>query len=295
MMSLRGLYWRRHVIIPETYRRIMYRRFRRPGQVIKRDSLLYRLHDHNEVVGESIYVHGTCAKYVNILLHAARPFFPTFIDVGANIGSVTIPFVKGFHGTALSIEPAAANYNLLIENLRLNDVDVDRVICRRVAIGELPCTLELFHSPDNSGDHRLSVGKAEKRDSELVDVVTLDSLVIANSALRAPYLIKVDVQGYESKVLASAKSLLKQPCLIVAEFWPYGLKVSGSSTSEVARVVADSELRVYEVAEDRAAIRPTDVASIARTLSEDVFGDSRDIVLTNMPIESTGLKTFVTV
>jgi FkbM family methyltransferase len=264
MTSLRGLYWHRHSVIPESYRRVMYRRFRRPGQVIKRDSLLYRLHDHNEAVGEAIYVHGSCAKYVNTLLQAARPFFPTFIDVGANIGSVTIPFVKGFSGTALSIEPAAANYNLLVENLRLNDLDMDRVICRRVAIGEVAGTAELFHSPGNSGDHRLAVAQAENRDAESVDVVTLDSLVLPNAALRPPYLIKVDVQGYEAKVLASAKALLKQPCLFVAEFWPYGLKVSGSSASEFSRLVSESGLRIYEVTEDRVAIRPADLASIAR-------------------------------
>jgi methyltransferase, FkbM family len=292
--ELKKLYWRRATVLPEAYRRIAYRTFRRSGQVIKRGSVRYRIHDHNDVVGESIYVYGTCAKYVSVLLDAARPFFRTFIDVGANIGSVTVPFAKGFSGKVVSIEPAGSNYALLLENLHLNGLDDGNVVCLRVAIGDRPGKLELFRSQTNSGDHRLAAAADEQRDAELVDVVTLDSIVAGNHELQPPYLVKVDVQGYEAKVLASAQAILRQPCLVIAEFWPYGLRVSGTPLAEFSRVVTDAHLKVYEVSEDRLTIRPSSLAEISESLSSARFEDSRDIILTNMPLADIGLAKFLT-
>ena len=293
---LKKLYWGRtdYWGIPAAWRRMKYRRFRRPGLIVVRNSFLYKIHDHDELASESIYVHGTCARYVTLLLQSAKASFKTFIDVGANIGSVTIPVARGFEGKVLSIEPSRANFSLLEENIALNALNNPQIDCQRVAIGDQPGQLPLYHSSTNTGDHRLSAGPQEsQRESEMVDVVTLDSLIIGKSEFQPPYLIKIDVQGYEAKVLASASALLQKPCLIIAEFWPYGLRVAGSPISEFAALVAKHNLTVYEISEERVALRRADLADVGRALSDQRFDDSRDLVLTNMPLHLTGLSKYL--
>ena len=105
--------------------------------------------------------------------------------------------------------------------------------------------------------------------------------------------MKIDVQGYTAKVLASASALLQKPCLIIAEFWPYGLRVAGSPISEFAALVAEHNLTVYEISEERVALRRADLADVGRALSDQRFDDSRDLVLTNMPLHLTGLSKYL--
>ena len=294
--QLKKLYWGRKTYwgIPSAWRRLKYRKFRRPGLIIERNSYRYKIHDHDDLVSESLYVHGTCARYVTALLQSAKSSFKTFIDVGANIGSVTVPIAKGFKGKVLSVEPSNASYALLTENIALNALDDGQVECRKVAIGDQPGQLPLYHSATNTGDHRLSAAPNEgDRESEMVDVVTLDSLVIGKSDYKPPFLIKIDVQGYEAKVLASATALLNQPCLVIAEFWPYGLRVAGSPISEFAALVAQHHLTVYEISEERVALRRADIDEVNGALSDQRFDESRDLVLTNMPLHLTGLSNYL--
>ena len=121
----------------------------------------------------------------------------------------------------------------------------------------------------------------------------LTPYIIGKSEFQPPYLIKIDVQGYEAKVLASASALLQKPCLIIAEFWPYGLRVAGSPISEFAALVAEHNLTVYEISEERVALRRADLADVGRALSDQRFDDSRDLVLTNMPLHLTGLSQYL--
>jgi len=51
---------------------------------------------------------------------------------------------------------------------------------------------------------------------------------------------------------------------------------------------------VYEVTEDRLTIRPSSLAEISERLSSARFEDSRDIILTNMPLADIGLAKFLT-
>ena len=109
---LKKLYWGRtdYWGMPAAWRRMKYRTIPSPGLIVVRNSCVYKLHDHDELASESIYVHGTCARYVTLLLQSAKASFKTFIDLGANIGSVTIPVAKGFGGEVLSIRALASKF-----------------------------------------------------------------------------------------------------------------------------------------------------------------------------------------
>jgi FkbM family methyltransferase len=155
-----------------------------------------------------------------------------FVEVGANIGTTTIPAlsVLGF-GRALALEPEASNARLLRVNLVLNGLS-DRCQVHEVAAGAVPATATLWVGRDNHGDHRLwnlaGIGLQANAATSSVIVCTLDDLVPDESSVG---LVWIDTQGYEGFVLAGANSLWRSGVPFLLEFWPDGMVAAGSWAS----------------------------------------------------------------
>jgi len=158
------------------------------------------------------------------------------VDIGANLGSICIPAVaRGYAARAIAIEPDELNFRTLMANIYLNGLQ-DRLFAINSALGAEPETfLEFQISPNNKGDHRVCVSDTpgafgEEGWSRLrVPSTNLDSLIKAHHLLDRPAgtLIWMDVQGWESRVLAGATGLLAHSLPFVIEFWPYGLRRNG--------------------------------------------------------------------
>ena len=129
-----------------------------------------------------------------------------FFDVGANIGSYTILAAGAVGARVLAAEPIASTFRALRANVRLNDLD-DRVTLRNVAVGAEEGTA-WFTSHLDAMNHALS--PAETNDSAVeVAVTTLDSL--AGKAV--PTFVKIDVEGFESLVLAGGETTMRNGAL----------------------------------------------------------------------------------
>jgi FkbM family methyltransferase len=141
-----------------------------------------------------------------LLLHLLRPS-DLFIDVGANIGVYTV-LASGVVGArTVSIEPIPPTYAELLVNIRLNDI-ADRVRSYNIGLGSTNDTLRF--TPD------LGTCNHVVTDSDLagptigVPVRPLDDVV----GDEVPTLIKVDVEGWESEVLAGAQATLRHQSLL---------------------------------------------------------------------------------
>lgn len=157
----------------------------------------------------------------------------TFVDVGANVGTATIPALTRFSAArAVAVEPAPENVKLLRCNLISNDLE-DRVVTINAALSDTVGTGVLEFGRTNWGDHRLRGAASgaparydeSSREVGEVDVVTLDSLVDAGTVdLDAVGVVWVDTQGHEGQVLAGARSVVGAEVPVVIEYWPYGLR-----------------------------------------------------------------------
>lgn len=139
------------------------------------------------------------------LLHVLRPG-ELFVDVGANVGSYTLLACAAGGGRGVAIEPVPATYRRLVENLRLNHLESSVQSCN-LAVGNAPGMLR-FSGDMDVGNRALIDG--EERDGGIVVPVTTLDLLLAN---QSPTLIKIDVEGYESPVVAGAEQTLRKPCL----------------------------------------------------------------------------------
>jgi hypothetical protein len=103
---------------------------------------------------------------------------------------------------------------------------------------------------------------------ETVDVAAvLLANVLADRRL-SPRLVKIDVQGWEPKVLSGALPALRgrQPLVLITEFWTEGLVTAGSSAKEYLSLIDQLQLDLFEIDVWRGSVAH---ASRARLLNED--------------------------
>ena len=157
----------------------------------------------------------------------------SWIDLGANIGTTTIPAARA-GAFCHAVEPEPANLALLRRNVERNGV-AGRVAIHAAAVWHEEAELELELAPANLGDHRLrtgapgadsAYGEAARR-TLAVPARPADTLIDA-AALAGPVLVKVDVQGAEGQALAGGPALFDRADMALLEFWPYGLRRLGT-------------------------------------------------------------------
>lgn len=145
------------------------------------------------------------------------------IDIGANIGFYTKIFSKlvGENGCVYAFEPDKKNF----QKLKYNTQHLSNVVIENKAVAGETGKIKLYVSELNV-DHRTYPSTDTTHYVE-IDAVSLDDYFKNNEKIN---LIKMDIQGYEYHALQGMKKILQQPSLtLFSEFWPYGLKQSGTT------------------------------------------------------------------
>lgn len=206
---------------PGVFRRAIYDAM--PGPyVLAGGREKYIVSTADKVIGRDVFLNGEfdfskLVSAVDILRREGRPVPRHLIDVGANIGTITIPAIKrGLMETSVAVEPHPENLKLLRANLFLNEVD-ERVVVLPAAAGAVTgASLYLNESADNSGNHSISASGVPTRS------VRLDDLNIPGDSL-----LWMDIEGYEGHALAGASRLMNTGINLVCELNPEYLEKSG--------------------------------------------------------------------
>ncbi|MCS7187065.1 MAG: FkbM family methyltransferase [Armatimonadota bacterium] len=167
-------------------------------QGIGRELLFYRVHEPT----------------VTKLLPGFVRFGDTVLDIGANIGYYTLLLSQlvGRRGTVIAVEPYPDNVHLLELNLRFNRVTNVKVM--PVAVSDEIGTAEMFVS-EGSNWHSLHPTERTGQRKILVPTVTIDTIVAQLE--RHVDLIRMDIEGWETKALQGAEGTLKRdrPVLVM--------------------------------------------------------------------------------
>lgn len=158
-----------------------------------------------------------------------RQFYRSFVrsgalvyDIGANVGHYALLF-DSLGARVIAVEPQA---NLASE-MRRRFAWHRRIKVVRSALGAAPATAVLRKTPglsevaslrDDISTRSRFAATHEFSEAETVPITTLDALIAENGV---PDFCKIDVEGYESAVLAGLSQAL--PCLSLEfnrEFWP---------------------------------------------------------------------------
>ena len=125
-----------------------------------------------------------------------------FVDIGANVGSYTILASGESGANTIAVEPLPNTFSRLRRNVRQNDLD-DLVTLCNLGIGDEVTQLQFTTSLDTVNH---VVTKVDQNvEVSTVDVVPLDSLLKDVE----PLCIKIDVEGFEQKVIDGAPNSLQ--------------------------------------------------------------------------------------
>lgn len=135
----------------------------------------------------------------------------SFLDIGANIGNHTIALADNFD-SVIAIEASELTSRILHLNIRLNRIE--NVVVHNVAAGEHSSTAYMgLSQEDNLGSNKLTKDVNDTIASEVVDVVSLDTLLPDLNDLD---LVKIDVEGFEVNALRGMKVLLMKNSPVIA-------------------------------------------------------------------------------
>lgn len=195
-------------------------------------------------VGLAIYLYREYEPIETSFLKTILRPGMVFVDVGANIGYYTTLAAKivGSSGRVIAFEPDSHNYDLLKRNVRHNRLN--NCTLHNMALGASSGVACIYSSSVNYGDHRV-YDSGDERPASKVQIDTADALFEREGIGRVDVL-KMDVQGFEQRVLEGMQLTLNKinNMVILSEFWPDGLRLSGGSPDCFLAIMRNAGFRV---------------------------------------------------
>ncbi len=140
------------------------------------------------------------------LLHALHED-DLFIDVGANVGVYTVLASSVKACRSISIEPVPGTFLHLENNIAINHIG-SRVKALNIGVSEKSGVLK-FTKNFNSALNHVEFEDKGSQDVINVEVDSLDHLLEKES----PFILKIDVEGFETMVISGAREVLKKESL----------------------------------------------------------------------------------
>jgi FkbM family methyltransferase len=133
--------------------------------------------------------------------------YSVFIDGGSCIGIYPVLLSK-YNVRSIAFEPVASNYEVLVKNLKLNNLN-NSIKAYQVGFGAENKLVRFQFNPVNTGASRLD--KENKPDGCQVELRTFDSfLTELNLDQKEHILFKLDVEGMETEALQGAANFIHQ-------------------------------------------------------------------------------------
>lgn len=184
----------------------------------------------------------------NLIWHARQRSVHTILDVGANIGQFAGRcFESGWRSKLVSFECLKEAHDYLEEVSAGNE---NWKIAPRAAIGSSVGATKVNLASNSQSSSLLPVATAPHRsapnavyiEQQEVTIETLDRPV-PQMGLTAPFLLKMDVQGFEAEVLKGASKTLSATAIIYTEMSLVPLYEGEVDFTVLSRQIMDSGFR----------------------------------------------------
>jgi len=187
-----------------------------------------------------------------------------FLDVGANIGTYTMPLADCLRGSGrvFSVEGMPPTADRLVKGIKENKLDNVDVYTYAVGAPSDPSNVTLCFNPVNKGGTTVKGIKpfTEMNDAQLQDLfhptknkkhqnrtdkvsvrefqvplTTGDRMLKHNPAMKALMIAKIDIEGYEGHFLKGSQHLFSKypPCALTIEMFPEWLERAGTPPIDI--------------------------------------------------------------
>jgi FkbM family methyltransferase len=203
--------------------------------VINTKSGRFELPNLVEIISLDLFINGIYENGLVQFLSDRIPAGGVFIDVGANIGSISIPLaIKRPDITIVAIEASPWIYKILTGNISHNNIP--NISAENYAVySESGKDLPMYAPKDLFG--KGSLKPVFTKDAEMVKTITVDDIKVKFN-LPAIDCMKVDVEGFEAVVFKGMANVikLKKPA-IVFEFAQWTEQAAGFATGEAQDIL----------------------------------------------------------
>lgn len=167
---------------------------------------------------------------------ARRPD-PFIIDAGAHVGMATHYFKQRYpRARILALEANPVTFALLKENIAANGLDGVEV--RHAAVSPRPGTIDFYTTPNDDepgawGDS--AIPRLWHEDDE-ISVVQVPAATLSSLLIEPVDLLKLDIEGLETEVLAEAAPRLRLVREVILEF--HGTRSNpANNVAQLARIL----------------------------------------------------------
>ena len=218
------------------------------------NNLVLRVYPCNEVF-RALFVRGIYDPNPIVVMYALLPEGGTLIDVGANMGYISLLASKVVEpeGRIYAIEPSSRDFSRLVDNIRINGLD-KIILPYRLAISEKVGQEKLLIAVDersflNTIGTDIVPKGVDKIGTEDVDASSIDEFVKRENIRRIDVL-KLDIEGSELKALIGAVNTIREhrPTIILGVN-NNALRSCNTDCIELQKMLEKMKYRIYKIVE----------------------------------------------
>lgn len=200
--------------------------------LVKRKGIIYEV-DISESVDRAIFLRGWEPQTIK-LLHKLIKLGDSVIEVGANVGahSLIISKIIGKNGNLVAIEPTDYAFSKLQRNYNLNPAlkENTKLLKTYISNKEHDKVAKIRSSWQINASNQI---KDHKDETYTGEITSLDRLF--NNIPQVDF-IKIDVDGFDYKVLTGSAQLLEKfKPIVFIELGEYHLNLNGDSAKDILR------------------------------------------------------------
>jgi FkbM family methyltransferase len=213
--------------------------------VVKTYAGRFHLPNFKDIISLDLFMNGYYEKGLVELLKSKIPTNGVMIDVGANIGSISIPLSRMRPDiTIIAVEASPWIFEVLKRNISANKASNITAVNYAV-YSESGKTLPMYAPKDLFGKGSLKA--VYTMDAEMVETVTIDDIKTKFN-LPAVHFVKVDVEGFEASVFSgmSQVSNADKP-KIVFEFSEWAEVAAGFKACEAQSVIISKGYKIQQM------------------------------------------------
>ncbi|WP_336515191.1 FkbM family methyltransferase [Pollutibacter soli] len=216
----------------------------------------YSLPNIRENVAFSIFINGIYEEDTFRFLRDTVPPDALFLDLGMNIGSISIPLCKARPDIkVVGIEASPWVMGYLVKNISVNSLD-NRITPHNYALFDEDDQELKFLSPkDHFGQGSLSLHNSSE-DVILVHSIKLDTFLQKNKIQKVGF-IKIDIEGYEYFAFKGGLELLKGPDApdILFESSDRNEKLAGVEPGGSQKILRDAGYKIYKIEDGKKVLQ----------------------------------------
>lgn len=183
--------------------------------IIRTGSGIFRLPNVKESISFELFINGSYERGLVDLLASQIPPNGVFLDIGANIGSISISLANRRKDISIiSVEASPWIFSVLSENVRMNKL-TNITLINKAVFHTSGMSLPMFAPKEYFG--KGSLKPVYTQDAEQVETITIEDILKLSPSQNADF-IKVDVEGFEKPVFDGLPQISTEKPRIIFEY-----------------------------------------------------------------------------